>query len=148
MAWDDQDLTWWSHRGAAWEGVATDNDAGGHHGQVLPSLTLVYAWDEQRALDATLAVNALFLAAMLVAGGVVAYMLTVGDRTQEYLAAMFVSWGGVVRWWRDPAHAMRWRDGLGNAARLCVRRRAGRTRMLPVTSRLARGGVCTGTSTP
>jgi hypothetical protein len=115
-------------------GGATDNDAGGHQGKVLPSLTLVYAWDEQRALDATLAVNALFLAAMLVAGGLVAYMLTVGDRTQEYLVAMYVA---VPLLCAPPPNVDggRW-GGAGNVGVWCARRRVGLAHTPPATRML------------
>jgi len=75
---------------------AADND-GDHHGKVLPKLIVVYAWEEQRALDATIAVNGLFLASILVSAGLVAYMMTKGDQTQAYLHAMYAPGGRRAR---------------------------------------------------
>ena len=67
-----------------------DND-GVHHGKVLPTLSVSYTWEEQRAMDAALAVNGIFLFAMVLSAAVAVYILTLGDRTSEYLAAMYVA---------------------------------------------------------
>ena len=73
-----------------------DND-GGHHGRVLPSLAVIYTWEEQSALDATWAVNILFLLAMLASAGLITYILTLGDSSAEYLAAMYAPGGARAR---------------------------------------------------